>query len=112
MLFMLPWQVSPHSSGGIMHSTRICRALLSMSALIVVFAVGAGVAQTSAASKPARTTKMAVAPTVAEAEAFMKKVEDELEDITVRVSRASWVQENFITDDTEVLSAQAQEKVT
>src|SRR5215471_14593066 len=55
---------------------------------------------------------MAAAPTVAEAEAFMKKVEDELEDITVRAARAGWVQENFITDDTEVLSAQAQEKAT
>src|SRR5579864_8125232 len=42
----------------------------------------------------------------------MKKVEDVLQDVGVRASRANWVQENFITDDTEVLSAQAQEKAT
>ena len=95
-----------------MRSTRISRALLSMAALIVIVAVCSGVAQTSGGSKRAKASKMAAAPTLAEAEAFMKKVEDELEDITVRASRASWVQENFITDDTEVLSAQAQEKVT
>ncbi|HVS74285.1 MAG TPA: M2 family metallopeptidase [Candidatus Acidoferrales bacterium] len=51
-------------------------------------------------------------PTVAEAQAFMKKAEDQLQDYGVRASRASWVQENFITDDTEILSAQAQEKLT
>lgn len=30
----------------------------------------------------------------------------------MRAQRASWVQENFITDDTEILSAQTQEKLT
>ena len=54
----------------------------------------------------------ASAPTVAEAEAFMKKAEDQLQDLGVKAQRASWVQENFITDDTELLSAQAQENVT
>jgi len=42
----------------------------------------------------------------------MKRAEAELGDLGVRAQRASWVQENFITDDTEVLSAQAQEKLT
>jgi peptidyl-dipeptidase A len=51
-------------------------------------------------------------PTVAEAQAFMKKAEDQIEDLTVRSSRAQWVQENFITDDTETMSAQANEKLT
>ncbi|HMC31345.1 MAG TPA: M2 family metallopeptidase, partial [Candidatus Angelobacter sp.] len=50
--------------------------------------------------------------TVAEAQAFMKKAEEQLEDLTVRASRAGWVQENFITDDTEMLAAQANEKLT
>jgi peptidyl-dipeptidase A len=48
--------------------------------------------------------------TVAEAEAFMKKAEDQLQDLGVRVNRATWVQENFITDDTEALAAQSLEK--
>jgi peptidyl-dipeptidase A len=51
-------------------------------------------------------------PTVAEAEAFMKSAEAQLDDYGVRANRAGWVQENFITDDTETISAQAQEKLT
>ena len=50
--------------------------------------------------------------TVAEAEAFMKKAEAQLEELGVEGSRANWVQENFITDDTEAMSALAQEKLT
>ena len=42
----------------------------------------------------------------------MKKAEAQLEDANIRASRANWVQENFITDDTEILNAQAQEKLT
>ena len=49
---------------------------------------------------------------MAEAEAFMQRAEAELADLGVRAQRAAWVQENFITDDTEIISAQAQEKIT
>jgi peptidyl-dipeptidase A len=58
------------------------------------------------------TAHAKAAPTVAEAQAFMKKAEDQLEDLSVRSSRATWVQENFITDDTEIIAAQASEKLT
>ena len=51
-------------------------------------------------------------PTVAEAEQFMKQAEDRLLDLTVKASRAAWVQENFITDDTEALSADANDTIT
>jgi peptidyl-dipeptidase A len=47
------------------------------------------------------------APTVAEAEEFMKKTEAKLADLNVKVQRASWVQENFITDDTQAMAADA-----
>jgi peptidyl-dipeptidase A len=57
------------------------------------------------------TPKASRAPaTVAEAEAFMKDAEAQLQEVSIRGNRAGWVQENFITDDTEVISAQAQEK--
>ena len=42
----------------------------------------------------------------------MKNAEAQLLDLGVRAQRATWVQENFITDDTETMSAQAQEKLT
>jgi peptidyl-dipeptidase A len=69
----------------------------------------------STPKKPAAQTKTprsAKKATVAEAQAFMKKAEAQLEDLTVRASRAGWVQENFITDDTETMAAQANEKLT
>jgi peptidyl-dipeptidase A len=46
-------------------------------------------------------------PTVAEAEKFMADTEKLLEDLAIKQSRASWVQANFITDDTETIAAQA-----
>src|SRR5438309_11692253 len=84
-------------------------------AIILLFSATL-VAQTGPAHKKptsqASSVKASGAPTVAEAQAFMKKAEDQLLDEGVRASRASWVQENFITDDTEAMSAQAQERLT
>ena len=51
-------------------------------------------------------------PTVADAEQFMKQAEARLNELGVKTARASWVQENFITDDTEALSADAQNQIT
>ena len=51
------------------------------------------------------------APTVAEAERFISKAETRLLDLWIKSSRASWVSENFITDDTEQMSADASEAV-
>jgi peptidyl-dipeptidase A len=52
------------------------------------------------------------APTAAEAQEFMNKAEAKLSDLAVKVNRASWVQENFITDDTEAMAADAIDEVT
>ena len=51
-------------------------------------------------------------PTVAEAEAFMNKAEAQLKDMSIKAGRAAWVQENFITDDTQALSADANDQLT
>ena len=45
------------------------------------------------------------APTVAEAERFISQAENRLLDLWIKNSRASWVAESFITDDTEAISA-------
>ena len=50
------------------------------------------------------------APTIAEARAFLDDAEARLLIIGTEASRASWVQANFITDDTEALSALANER--
>jgi peptidyl-dipeptidase A len=47
------------------------------------------------------------APTVAEAERFIAQAETRLLDLWIKSSRATWVAENFITDDTESISADA-----
>src|SRR5258705_6910227 len=50
-------------------------------------------------------------PTVAEADQFMKQAQDRLRDLTIKASRAGWVEENFITDDTEAMAADAQDQL-
>jgi peptidyl-dipeptidase A len=50
-------------------------------------------------------------PTVDEAREFLDQAEARLLKLSVDASRASWVQSTFITDDTEILSAQANEKL-
>lgn len=82
--------------------------------LLIVLLGSMGLAQTASRKtmSPARKSAGNGAPTLAEAEAFMKKAEAQLDDLTIRASRAQWVQENFITDDTEALAAQAQERLT
>jgi peptidyl-dipeptidase A len=48
-------------------------------------------------------------PTAAEAQKFIEDAEQRLFDLGVKASRAGWVQENFITDDTEQIAAEAGE---
>ncbi len=49
-------------------------------------------------------------PTVAEAEQFIQDAEVRLEKAGINAQRAEWVSENFITDDTEIITAQASEQ--
>jgi len=51
-------------------------------------------------------------PTLADAETFIKQAETRLSELSVKANRASWVQENFITDDTEAISSDAQDEIT
>jgi len=51
------------------------------------------------------------APTVSQAEEFMKQAEARLAELNVKVNHATWVQQNFITEDTEAISADAQEQM-
>ena len=89
-----------------MVSSEISRILL----IVVISSVA--MAQTASRKTTNNKASGKGAPTLAEAEAFMKKAEVQIDDLTVRASRAQWVQENFITDDTETMAAQAQERLT
>jgi peptidyl-dipeptidase A len=59
-------------------------------------------AQSSTGSKPG----------VTDAEKFVAEAEKRYLDATIKDSRASWIQSNFITDDTEMIAAQAKEELT
>jgi peptidyl-dipeptidase A len=48
---------------------------------------------------------------VAEAQTFMADAEKKLSDLSVKSSRASWVKSTFITDDTEALEADANNRL-
>src|SRR5262249_58614129 len=50
-------------------------------------------------------------PTVADAKAFVEEVEGKLLALSVEESRTGWVQSTYITDDTEILHAQANERL-
>jgi peptidyl-dipeptidase A len=58
------------------------------------------------ASAPSSSGK----PTLADAELFMTNAEVLLNDRNVKLNRAQWVQDNFITDDTELMAAEASER--
>ncbi len=76
---------------------------------LLAFSAAAASAQTP--SPTARKKPASVAPTVTQARAFVEAAETRLLDLWIKSSRASWVQQNFITDDTERLSAEADQAV-
>ncbi|HKX28655.1 MAG TPA: M2 family metallopeptidase [Blastocatellia bacterium] len=51
-------------------------------------------------------------PTVADAEKFVAEAEKRYLAATIKDSRASWIQSNFITSDTEILAAEARDELT
>ena len=86
-------------------------AALMIPLLPPALAALAGAGATPAVKRPAAkaaATPGATRPTVTEAKTFIEDAEAHLLVLGIRAQRASWVQENFITDDTEHLSAEAQ----
>jgi peptidyl-dipeptidase A len=49
---------------------------------------------------------------VAEAQTFIDSAERQLFDLSIKAQRAAWVEQNFITDDTEQIAADANQVVT
>ena len=59
-----------------------------------------------------RPSERPTAPTVADAKAFLDSAEAQVFDLGNKAQRAGWVQENFITVDTEAMAADANEVFT
>ncbi len=77
-------------------------------ALSVVLLASAARAQTPAKKNSSSSAKTSSAqPAPADAKRFIEQAETRLLDLWIKSQRASWVAENFITDDTESISADA-----
>ena len=98
---------------------RALGSLASLSALVVFAACGgaepAPVAPAQKCPEPAATTATPVAPaasgtpTPEEARKFVEQVDKDLRRLWVARDRAGWVNQNFITDDTESVAASGEE---
>jgi peptidyl-dipeptidase A len=52
------------------------------------------------------------APTLKQAKEFMQQAERRLSELSIKVNRAGWIEDNFITEDTQAMSADAQDDAT
>src|SRR6266403_772773 len=69
-------------------------------------------AQTPPKKNPSLPAKLtSTQPTLADAKRFIEQAETRLLDLWIKSGRASWVAENFITDDTESITADADQAV-
>ena len=68
----------------------------------------------SVALSQTSTSKAAInpKPTAADAEKFVADAEKQLFDLSIKAQRSGWVQENFITDDTEQMAADINDQLT
>lgn len=87
-------------------TSRLTRALRNPVLAALAFALFAG-----SPGSPARAAGAAPAPTLEEARRFIADAESRLLGLWVARDRAQWVQATFITEDTEILAAQANEAV-
>jgi peptidyl-dipeptidase A len=72
----------------------------------------AGVTAMSLAPAPQNALAQSAAPTAEEAKAFLDAAERQIFDLGVKAQRAAWVEENFITVDTEQIAADANQEFT
>jgi peptidyl-dipeptidase A len=85
---------------------KVRRVAILCGAVVGLFvAAAAGSGQTP----PAKSEGSKTAPTAEEAKKYIENAEKELFDLGIKASRASWVEENFITEDTEKIAADAGE---
>jgi peptidyl-dipeptidase A len=90
-------------------ASRAGMIALLLSALAAIAPGAKGQVAASNATAPAKPAGSV--PTVAEAERFISQAETRLLDLWIKSSRASWVSENFITEDTESIAADAEQAV-
>ena len=100
-------------------SLRHLSLLLSGALMLAACATSTTTATSEPAAAPAEpavttpaTPAAPPAPTAADAKAFVDRAESEMLALALESNRASWVQANFITEDTQAIAADANEKAT
>jgi peptidyl-dipeptidase A len=88
----------------------ICRSGRLWTGAFLLVSLGLAV-MSSCTNQPGSVSQSVAKGTPAEAEKFIADAEKRLFDLNVKYSRADWVKSTFITDDTEVLSADANNAV-
>jgi peptidyl-dipeptidase A len=96
---MVSTAFAPHSSP----HRRLGKVVLSL----VLLASTARAQAPAKKNSPSEAKISGVQPTPAEAKRFIEQAETRLLGLWIKSQRASWVAENFITDDTESISADA-----
>jgi peptidyl-dipeptidase A len=92
-------------------------ATIALGAALAVAAAGASAQTAKPAAKPKSATKTAPKaaksgkPTVEEAVKFVEAAEARLLGLSIEQQRADWVKSTFITDDTEMLAALANQRL-
>jgi peptidyl-dipeptidase A len=69
-----------------------------------------GFASACTVSAPDKTPGAATPPTAADAKAFLDRVNDTMQRLGIAQSRAGWVQQTYITDDTNALAARVNQQ--
>src|SRR2546423_656423 len=88
----------------------ICRSGRLWTGAFLLVSLGLAL-MSSCTNKPGSVSQSGAKGTPAEAEKFITEAEKRLFDLNVKYSRADWVKSTFITDDTEALSADANNAV-
>jgi peptidyl-dipeptidase A len=94
---------------------RLAQQLICLTSLRLLFGalftlIPLAQAQIQPTKKPMANANL-TAPTVEEATHFINRAEQRLFDLWIKQGRAQWVAANFITDDTETISADADQAV-
>ncbi|MEE8251950.1 MAG: M2 family metallopeptidase, partial [Gemmatimonadales bacterium] len=91
-----------------MNMQALSRRNIAWSAVSLTVALGCSSATRETTQQPMAQVREAT-PTIEEARAFIENSEQRLEELGVKYARASWIQANFLTHDTEILAAEAAE---
>jgi peptidyl-dipeptidase A len=95
-----------------MNGSRLRVAKRSQLALPAIFLIlGATIMTVQSTDAGAAAQKATTPPTAEEARQFADAAEKQLLNLWIKAGRAQWVQETFITQDTEEMAAQANEAV-